>query len=95
MAFLYQSMKHFHTHTQIFVMCISEFYFRANVTNTLTQKCHFLVVFCTPVNSWNKSFIVILTCTFLQETFLLENRYIKTKILQYLSELKLIFNHMW
>ena len=73
-------------------MCISEFYLRANVTKSIDTKMSLFGCFF--AHLWTvgtKAFIVILTCTFLRETFLLEIRYIKTKILQCLGELKLIF----
>ena len=41
--------------SEIFVMCISEFYPCANVSKYIDTKMSLLVVFCTPVNSWNES----------------------------------------
>ena len=49
-------MKHFHTHRKYLLCVFLSFTFMLTWRITLTLKCHFLVVFCTPVNSWNKSF---------------------------------------
>ena len=67
-------------------LCISEVYLRVNVTNDIdTQVSRFLCFLHTcEIN-------VILICIFFEETFLHENRHIKTKILQCPCALKLHF----
>ena len=55
MAFLYPSIDTLSDTLETCVMCIFEFYLRANVTKYIDTQMSFFVVFCTHVNSWNES----------------------------------------
>ena len=49
--------------SEIFVMCISEFYLRANVTKYIDTKMSLFSCFLHTCEVGTKNFIVILTCT--------------------------------